>query len=234
MSRIPEGTIIAATGLLRMGKTMMATRIAYSQHLEGRKVYANYDTVFSTRLENVPQLFKIDDGSVLVLDELQATLDSREFSKNVELTHWLTMIGKNGISLIYTVQSFMMVDVRVRQLTGFLYFAQRKFTGRDGGTRTLFNLYQVFATGDAILRKRLVMPHRPLYGLYDTRDKNVVLSVNEGAKAVNPMERAADRAQATDNKKAGNERTSEPRERSSGAPRPARNQAKGEGFSFFD
>lgn len=184
---LPPGTIIANTGLLRMGKTMNATRLAYLEYLEGARVYTNYDTSFSERIDSMPQLFAITQG-VVVLDELQATLDSREFSKNVGLTHWLTLIGKMGLSLIYTAQSFGMVDIRVRQLTGWLYAAEKKIYP-GGNPTTVLALYAVAPTGMAFLRRRLLMPHEPLYPLYDTLDTKVVLGKELNDRAFSPMAR---------------------------------------------
>lgn len=184
---LPPGTIIANTGLLRMGKTMNATRLAYVEHLAGSKVYTNYDTAFSERIQNMPQLFNVKEG-VIVLDELQATLDSREFSKNIGLTHWLTLIGKMGLSLIYTAQHFGMVDLRVRQLTGWLYMAEKKFYP-NGQPATVLALYSVSPMGMALLQRRFIMPHKPLYRLYDTFDRRVVLGKSAGELAISPMAR---------------------------------------------
>lgn len=201
---LPPGCFIANTGLLRMGKTMNATRLAAIEYLQGRAVYTNYDTSFSNRLQNMAELFSIPQGSCLVLDELQSMIDSREFSDNIGLTHWLTMLGKDGISLIYTVQGFGMVDLRLRQLTGYLYFAERKMhVNIPARTTSILALYQVSPSGDAIRLKRIKLRHALLRPLYNTFDKNVVLGQGEGDIAISPVARAAAKAAAKADKKGG-------------------------------
>ncbi|NJO00793.1 MAG: hypothetical protein HC880_03075 [Bacteroidia bacterium] len=55
-------------------------------------------------------------------------LDSRSFSKNAELTEWFTLVRKLGIRLHYTAQHVQMVDIRIRQLTSFIFLLSTSYT----------------------------------------------------------------------------------------------------------
>lgn len=181
------GTIIAATGLLGMGKTMQIVKLGYEEWRAGRRVVANFDTCFAERLENIPQLITVSN-CVVLLDEAQTIIDSREFKTNILLTHWVEIIRKDDCTLFYTTQSFGRVDLRLRELTGFLYFAEQHIS-LPAGTASQICRYAVSPTGMAQQLDRFPLLHSWYGPLYRTKDKRVVLGKTWEDLAYSPVDK---------------------------------------------
>lgn len=186
-SQLRPGEIIAFCGLLGSGKTLSMTMIGYMEHLRGIPVYANYDTQFAARLENLPQMFRLTN-CLLLIDEFQVLLDSRTFAKQEQLlmSYWLLLIRKLGITLLYTTQHINQVELRLRQITTYVFWC---FPG-DG--YSLIDILRYGGADSASLVSRVTLPHDGLYGLYATRDPRVKLSPDEGGKAECPFPHLAD------------------------------------------
>lgn len=170
---IRRGEYVAFCGPLGSGKTLNMTRVAAMDAIGGRKVYANYPTAFAQSIDSIPHLFSIRDA-LICLDELQATMDSREFKKAGDLAQWILIVRKLGCSVLYTTQSFGFVDLRVRQITTYVY--QCEPASWQGNNATKVELYGVRGEAGRLIRK-FIMPHSPmLYALYDSFDINVKLT----------------------------------------------------------
>lgn len=171
---IRRGEYIAFCGPLGSGKTLNMTRLAAYDALQGRRVAANYPLVFAEQITSIPHLYSMRDR-LLCLDELQATMDSREFKKVGDLAQWILIVRKLGCSVLYTTQSFSFVDTRVRQITSYIYQCEPARWG--GRNATLVELYKVRNGDNARLLKKFMMPHSEvLYNLYDSFDYNVKLT----------------------------------------------------------
>lgn len=170
---IRRGEYIAFCGALGSGKTLNMTRLAAMDALDGRRVFANYPTTFAEPILSIRHLYSIRD-SLICLDELQSTMDSREFKKVGDLAQWILIVRKLGCSVLYTTQAFTFVDTRVRQITSYLY--QCEAATWSGGNATMVELYKINAE-NAKLLKKFLMPHsEALYGLYDSFDYQVKLT----------------------------------------------------------
>jgi hypothetical protein len=169
------GDFIACTGYLRSGKTMNAVRIAYALYKRGWNVVANFDVSFaSQRLKHIEELYEVRK-SVILFDEVQETLDSRDFKNNVAATQQGVYFGKRGNITIFTLPHFGMLDVRFRQLTQYVYLVRK--TRYKGGYASHIHWCWYPGVGD-ILKPygAFVMPHSNKIGaLYNTLDENVKL-----------------------------------------------------------
>ncbi len=200
---IYPGRIVCFEGPLRAGKTLHMTLEGARAFAAGHTVYANYETMYSQQIDSIDDLYNCRSG-VLMLDELQATMDSRQSKDNVELTQWLVLIGKLGLTLFYTTQWIGQVDVRLRNVTTDLYRCRRRII--NGNKATLVTTYDLYA-GEGTQRNKYILHHNAgLYALYNTLDIKVkltkegrVTSFDPNADAVAPAPvRRTSKATATD------------------------------------
>lgn len=181
------GNILGFFGALGSGKTLCASVFAcYLRATLGMGISANYDFIYAERLESIPQLFAQRER-ILVIDEVHASvLDARSFKerKSVSVTHWIDLIRKDGCALVYTAQSMRRADVRLRDITthvGFCeYHPERdaiklQFFKMSPGGVTAFHLGYVTITASKF------------FGIYNTKDKRVVLADEYGGLAREPL-----------------------------------------------
>lgn len=170
---VRPGEYVAFLGDLGSGKTLNMTRLAAIQAaVHSLDCYANYDC-FAQSIESLPHLFSIRDG-ILLLDELQSILDSRSFAKNIDITQWVLLVRKLGLRVFYTTQDFSQVDVRVRNVTGWLFLCESMTYKGQGATKLQLVRHQ---HGNFTLVNKRIMQHSPaLYALYNTKDLRVKLT----------------------------------------------------------
>lgn len=165
------GDLISCNGYLRQGKTMNMVRLAWKLHQYwGMPVLCNFPVAFGTRVRFVEDYMNAR-GHILLWDEMQDSLDSREFKNNVEATRQAIKLGKRGNILIYTTPVFGMVDVRFRQITQWVYMAHKPKVGLTVVTR-----YWYPGLGDMIFpRGKLVMYHKHWGPSYDTLEEDTTV-----------------------------------------------------------
>jgi hypothetical protein len=159
------GDFVAFTGPLRSGKTLGAVRLALV--LSAR--YA-IPVASNIPIRTASVLRSLDDiqslrGAVVVWDEIQVSLDSREWAKSSarDLTRDLMLWGKRGLIVLYTSPAFATVDVRVRRLTRRCYVASRR------GPYTVYDVYDHPLADDVLVwRYRFGLRRSSWYGAYDT------------------------------------------------------------------
>ena len=110
--------LIGISGNIRTGKTLICTILGYIVFLSHLKVYSNYHLKFSKLISPLDLInFDIPTGTLL-LDEIHTMIDSRLNSQAGRyISYFITQSGKREVDIIYTTQSFMMVDKRLRELT---------------------------------------------------------------------------------------------------------------------
>lgn len=191
---IKPGTFIAFQGVLGAGKTLNMSRIAALAAMNGQKVYANYDC-FAERLQSIAHLYRVRNA-VILLDELQSILDSREFKNNAAITQWILITRKLGLSILYTTQFLGQVDLRVRHVTSWVYACQ-EVTLRNGRLASRVDLIKWKGEGGRWLRSFNVAHTPELYSLYNTYDYEVKLTKTgrdatfDAELALNEHERAS-------------------------------------------
>lgn len=174
------GTFVCSMGYLRSGKSMNTTRIAaFGKRVLGMRVVSNFTLSFADyRVTSLEELRdeKIVSGCILCLDEMQTILDSRGFGdkEQMDLSRWLIWLGKLKVVLLYTTPHFGMVDVRLRQLTQWLYMCRS--TTMRGARHTIASLYSYSGIGDELEPiSKSVFRHSDYYNAYDTLDRNTSL-----------------------------------------------------------
>lgn len=126
--RYAPGDFIGLFGALRSGKTLGAVRLAMLlSRRYGLPVASNIPVTGAGLLRSLDALLALR-GAVVVWDEVQASLDSREWSsaQSKALTRELIMFGKRGLIVVYTSPAFANVDVRIRRLTRYVYVTRRR------------------------------------------------------------------------------------------------------------
>lgn len=181
---IEPGTFISFTGTLGSGKTLNMSRIGALAAASGQKIYANYDCVFAERIDSIKHLFSLRNA-VLLLDELQSILDSREFKGNAAVTQWVLIVRKLGLSVLYTTQFLGQVDLRVRHVTEWIYLCEKK-TLRSGQRVTRVTLVKWRGEGGTVLRSFNIAHTPDLFALYNTYDYEVKLTRDGRKSSFNP------------------------------------------------
>ena len=110
------------TGSIRgNGKTMSAIFLAYKDYLEGKKIYANFNTTFgyTTTLNELTELFKNEEltDTTIIIDEAQVYL-SNAGVKAVTLKEiinlFIAQTRKRNINIILTSQRFLNLHKQLR------------------------------------------------------------------------------------------------------------------------
>jgi Zonular occludens toxin (Zot) len=173
MTLLQPGTFICFQGTLGSGKTLNMTALGARAFASGQKIYANYPTRYATRLNSLQEMMQVRNA-VLLLDELQSILDSREFKNNTALSQWILIVRKLGLSILYTTQFLGQVDLRVRHVTEYVYCCAK--TEFRGSKATKVTVVKWFGESGRVARS-YVLPHsKELYSLYDTYDYEVKLT----------------------------------------------------------
>lgn len=172
------GSFVCSCGYLRSGKTMNAVRIAELMHKAGWPVASNIEISFASRRLRTVEDLEATRGHVIVIDEVQATLDSREFARNVNLSREGILFGKRANVVLMTTPHFGMLDIRWRQLTEWVFICRKVFF--DGNPFSKLELYWYPGVGDLMVpRGKWLMEHTRMYGKYNTWDEDFTLEPEE-------------------------------------------------------
>jgi len=163
------GSVVAITGDLGSGKTMCAVRLLLAELAAGRRVVANIPTIFAPRARYLEHFTEARRSSIL-WDEMQESLDSREYRSNVTATRKAIFLRKRGNVLFYTVPDISMVDKRIRLLTNYVVACHVLRTGLS-----LVQMYRASASGAIRLLGKHLLYHHIWGGFYDSYDEDVLL-----------------------------------------------------------
>ena len=194
------GSVVAITGDLGSGKTMCAVRLLLAEYAAGRHVVANIPTVFAPRARFLEHFTEIKRTSIL-WDEMQESLDSREYRNNVTATRKAIFLRKRGNVLFYTVPDISMVDKRIRLLTNYVVACQVLRLGLS-----LVQMYRASASGAIRLMGKTLLYHHVWGGFYDSYDEDVLLlpfSSDSSAPSVTGRDRTAPRGKSVAPRGAG-------------------------------
>lgn len=158
--------IYAIYGEPRSGKTLLAVILGYQDSVKGKKLYSNFYTAFSERI-NINDLlnFKLSKCTLL-LDEIHTLIDSRiNTNASRYLSYFGFQSGKRSVKIIYTAQLLRTVDLRMRDICSRIIYAnatQKRFNyivfNRDGVIKRRFHItrdnaskyYKMYDTEEAI------------------------------------------------------------------------------------
>ena len=168
--RYYPGSFVGVFGALRSGKTLMACRLAVCLARSlGLDLVSNIPVAGARRVATLDDLASLR-GAVLVWDEVQVSLDSREWASDDarRLTRDMILWGKRGIVCVYTSPSFATVDVRLRRLTQYVYVTAGRFR-RSGADYAVYRWHEHPYADDALVeRYRFALRLSDWYGIYDT------------------------------------------------------------------
>jgi hypothetical protein len=153
-------------GGLGQGKTLTASLLSLSlRSLSKNKlnVYANYDLANAKRFNKLDELTKIKN-SVIVYDEIYLDLDSRSWWRNEEILQFFLQLRKRNNYLIYTTQHIKQVDIRLRNLTDYIFYC---FKRNWGFKIFVFDGYQYFLITTLKLLKSDLMKYK-IFDIYNT------------------------------------------------------------------
>jgi hypothetical protein len=168
--RYMPGAFVGVFGALRSGKTLMACRLGL---VLARSL--GLDLVSNIPVTGARRIFTLDDlaalrGAVLVWDEVQVSLDSREWASDGarRLTRDMILWGKRGVICVYTSPSFQTVDVRLRRLTQYVYVTAGRYR-RGGADYAVYRWHEHPYADDVLVeRYRFALRLSDWYGVYDT------------------------------------------------------------------
>jgi len=168
--RYMPGAFTGVFGALRSGKTLMACRLGVTL---ARSL--GLDLVSNIPVAGARRIFTLDDlaslrGAVLVWDEVQVSLDSREWASEAArcLTRDMILWGKRGVICVYTSPSFATVDVRLRRLTQYVYVTAGRYR-RSGADYAVYRWHEHPYADDVLVeRYRFALRLSDWYGVYDT------------------------------------------------------------------
>ena len=164
------GSFIGVFGALRSGKTLMACRLGVSLSRSlGLDLVSNIPVRGARRVATLDDLAELR-GAVLIWDEVQVSLDSREWASDDarRLTRDMILWGKRGIVCVYTSPSFATVDVRLRRLTQYVYVTAGRYR-RGGADYAVYRWHEHPYADDALVeRYRFALRLDAWYGVYDT------------------------------------------------------------------
>jgi hypothetical protein len=168
--RYMPGAFVGVFGALRSGKTLMACRLGLvlARSL-GLDLVSNIPVAGARRVATLDDLAALR-GAVLVWDEVQVSLDSREWASESArcLTRDMILWGKRGVVCVYTSPSFQTVDVRLRRLTQYVYVTAGRFR-RSGADYAVYRWHEHPYADDVLVeRYRFALRLDAWYGVYDT------------------------------------------------------------------
>jgi hypothetical protein len=159
--------IIGFMGELGSGKTLGSVIFAYYLWLLSDKkltIWANFNLKNAKKIKSIYQLKKLNNA-ILVLDELHTLIDSRLWKYNKEIMDFFLQLRKYNDFLIFTTQHIKQVDVRLRNITQYLFYCER------------FENYFRYTLIDTLykdIKKTLYLPKEEakyFYDLYNTFEK---------------------------------------------------------------
>ena len=168
--RYRPGAFVGVFGALRSGKTLMACRLGCSLARSlGLDLVSNIPVAGARRIVTIDDLASLR-GAVLIWDEVQVSLDSREWASDAAraLTRDMILWGKRGVVCIYTSPAFQTVDVRLRRLTQYVYVTAGRYR-RSGADYAVYRWHEHPYADDVLVeRYRFGLRLDAWYGVYDT------------------------------------------------------------------
>lgn len=164
-------TIIAITGSMGSGKTLLMTIMAHKYYSDKRikaSVYANYGLNFPFKPLHMKDIADAEfdfSNAVLALDELHLFMDSRQSGtkKNRIISYFITQSRKRNIIFIYTTQQSHQIDKRLRSNTDYFINCENLTGGRTSNVFIRYTINDMKGHS-----QRYIFKADPFFHLYDT------------------------------------------------------------------
>jgi hypothetical protein len=156
--------IVAFTGNFGAGKSALCSLLAVDYAVSrGGRLWANYGLRGAAPVRTVPELYDCK-GGLIVLDELQATVNSRTFGRNEQFMLWFDQCRKQRSDIYLVTQQLRKIDVIVRSAID-VEFRLRHLQGAISEL-VVFDVQAEVMRGSARRFDR-----SGAYGLYDTYER---------------------------------------------------------------
>jgi hypothetical protein len=122
--------IIAITGRMGSGKTLLLSYLAKCNFDRGLDIVSNYRLTFPHKIITKKDIIGYTKGKgelsncAVLIDECQIMLDCRSHHKNQIVSYWLLQSRKRSVSIYYTTQQFFNVEKRLRENTDYIIECQ--------------------------------------------------------------------------------------------------------------
>lgn len=171
------------------------------------KLYSNIDLTLPKFLQRAyvkvtsyEQIRNLENG-VFLFDEMWTWVDSRVSvsKKNRFWSMWSIKTRKKGISLLYTEQYELLIDVRIREITTHLCRPHQEIFDAEA---TALSKYKQPAYKYTVVRvetlkdpnakiREYIIKNRPMFGIYDTFEEPDELEggtyIDEGNEIINKL-----------------------------------------------
>lgn len=160
--------IIAICGGLGSGKTLLMTRYAHKEYLQGKKIFCNYGLKFNHEKIDLVHLLDLKpelQNSGLFMDEIYIYIDSRlsMAKRNRMLSYFIFQTRKLGVTLYFTSQHIGQVDVRLRNMIDILCVCKQTFK------KDWFKVDMVdYRDFPDVRQNTFIYKGNPYYNMYDT------------------------------------------------------------------
>jgi len=160
--------IIAITGSMGSGKTLLASALAYKYFSQGSNIYANYGLKFkhSPLMMSDISDFSFDfSNALLVIDEIHLFMDSRQSATKTNriISYFITQSRKRNLVLVYTTQQSNQVDKRLRNNTDYFIKCENL---TPGAKKDMYIKWTI--TDMENNSKKFVLIADPYFDIYDT------------------------------------------------------------------
>lgn len=172
--------LIAFVGNQGWGKTLGMTVFGVAlAKICGLPILANYELrkdLEAKKIESTKDLWEAKN-SVVMIDELYRSVDSRAWKDNTLITGFFTQVRKADLILMYTTQKLGQVDLRIRDATDFIVFCERLSAGRH-----LLRFVDMYT--EQFTKKYVIDDPEPFYSLYNHKERQFPIPYKEVAYAV--------------------------------------------------
>ncbi len=176
-----SGVVLGYQGGMGGGKTLSAVYECYQYYRNGMTVFSNIGLKFPHQPFTLNKFLEMtkDNNSmknaVILIDEAHIWIDSRSSmsKRNKLISYLINQSRKRSIRILYTTQSFNLIEKRLRDRTDILTHCKKKtLNGVDYIIQE--SLIGVNEPQTKIRKRKLQA--KPVYGLYDTDE---IVSIEE-------------------------------------------------------
>jgi len=167
--------IVGFIGDMGGGKSLSMVKQAKQYYDQGYNIYSNIKLNFPYETYNLTDILQYAESegtfykAVFLIDEAHIYLDSRMSAskRNIVMSYFITQTRKKDVKLLYTTQSLMQVDKRLRERSDMLIYCFTKIIDKKKDIRVTLNYIVIKKMKGNIIKKDYFISN-DYYNLYDT------------------------------------------------------------------
>jgi len=169
-------TLIAFVGAMGSGKTLSMIALAYTKHLEGKKILTNmsgltfpHEVIDKKKILAYTKENTTLSNCVLLLDEVHTLIDSRRAvsGSNLVWSYMILQSRKRNVDIYWTSQDFGQADIRLRRQTDITISCRSRKEINKAGEEIVLIYQTIYAP--AMVTDRVIIGN-PVFPLYDTSE----------------------------------------------------------------